>query len=221
MENKEKYTMPAFYMDSDHSDVIDYTHQAIKGISNKKDQIIQLFYTVRDGFRYNPYHVVLKPYALKASHLLTKDYGYCIEKSNLFAAAARVLGVPSRLGFANVRNHLATSKLEEYLKNDLLVFHGYAEVYLEGKWVKATPVFDTELCKKMGVAPLDFDGEQDSVFQESDKTGNPFMDYVDDHGVFHDVPLVEFENEMRKHYPHLFNHQIRTDKFHFEFEERS
>lgn len=220
MENMEKYTKAAFYMDSNHPAVIDYTKEAVKGISDKKEQIIRLFYTVRDGFKYNPYYVILKPYALKASYLLTKDYGYCIEKSNLFAAGARVLGVPSRLGFANVRNHLATSKLEAFLKNDLLVFHGYAEVYLDGKWIKATPVFDKQLCERMGVAPLDFDGEQDSVFQESDKTGNPFMDYVDDHGVFDDVPLVEFEEEMRKHYPHLFQQQIRADKFHFEFEER-
>lgn len=219
MDEMEIYLKAGVYTDSDHPNVINYTRKNIIGISNPKDQVIALYKAVRDDFKYNPYHVVLKPYAMKASYLLTKDYGYCVEKSNLFAACVRSLGIPSRLGYGNVRNHLGTSTIEQNLKTDLLVFHGYAEIYLNGKWIKVTPVFNASLCEKYGVEPLEFDGDHDAIFQESDKQGNPFMEYVEDHGTFADVPLKRFEAEMRQHYPHLFEKQIRTDKFTLEFDE--
>lgn len=214
----EIYLKAGIYTDSDHPSIRAYVEKHTKEKQTIKEKIIQLYYTIRDGFRYNPYHVILKPYAMKASYLLTKDYGYCIEKSNLFAACVRTLGVPSRLGFANVRNHLATGKLEAYLGTDLLVFHGYTELFIDEKWVKATPVFDIGLCEKLNVLPLDFDAENDSIFQESDKIGNPFMDYVDDLGIYADLPVERFKEEMQKHYPHLFKQNIYDGKFVFEFE---
>ena len=211
------YLQPAFYTDSDHPAIIAYTHRITDGYDGLTAKLQALFVAVRDGFHYNPYKVILKPFALKASYLLTKNYGYCIEKSNLLAACARVLGVPSRLGFANVRNHLATNRLEEYLKTDLLVFHGYTELFLNDKWVQVTPVFDQAICDKLGVSPLEFDGENDCIFQQSDKKGNPFMEYVEHHGTFDDVPLAAFIAEMRKHYAHLFVKPIHTDKFQLDF----
>lgn len=213
----QNYLQPGFYTDSDHPEVIAYVQRVTAGKTHATEQLRALFDAVRDDFRYNPYRVILKPYALKASHLLTKDYGYCIEKSNLFVAGARALGIPARLGFANVRNHLATEKLEQYLRTDLLVFHGFAEVFLEDRWVKVTPVFDRALCDKLGVEPLEFDGVNDCIFQQSDKSGKPFMDYVHDHGTFADVPLDAFIAEMRRVYPHLFVQPIRTDRFEFDF----
>jgi len=216
----KQYLQAGFYTNSDHPKVIEYTQSVIRGISDKQQQLIALFYAVRDGFRYNPYHLILKPYALKASFLLTKDYGYCVEKSNLFAACARVLGVPSRLGYGNVCNHLGTKDIEQKLKTNILVFHGFTEVFINDQWVKATPVFNKELCQKLGVEPLDFDAKTDCIFQESDKDGNPFMEYIHDYGTFADVPFEKFKTELLKFYPHLFDKQIRTDKFTIEFDER-
>lgn len=212
------FTEPGVYTDSNHPAVIAYAESMTKGKTTMQEKMIALYYAVRDGFRYNPYHIVLKPYALKASYLLTKDYGYCVEKSNLFAACARVLGVPSRLGFSNVRNHLGTGKIEDYLGTDVLAFHGFAEIYLNGKWIKVTPVFNKELCDKYGVDSLEFDGKNDAVFQVSDKSGRPFMEYVADHGVFSDVPVERFEAELRKQYPHLFKEPIKNSRFILEFE---
>ena len=135
MENQLiQYTIPGFFTDSDHPTVIEYATKHTLEITAPKEQAIALYYDIRDGFWYNPYHIILKPFALKASHMLTKDYGYCVEKSNLYAAATRALGIPSRLGYGNVRNHLATGGIEETLGTDLLVFHGYTELYLDGKW---------------------------------------------------------------------------------------
>ncbi len=212
-----KYLEAGIYTDSDHPAVVAYTQKITQNIKGLSAKVVALYYAVRDDFKYYPYHLILKPAYLKASHLLSKDYGYCVEKSNLFAACLRVLGIPSRLCFANVRNHLATEKVEAYLQTDLMVFHGFVELYLEGKWVKATPVFNKELCQKLGVAPLDFDGKEDAIFQESDKSGNPFMSYEHDYGSFSDVPFELFVGELKRHYPHIFAQRVNTGKIIVDF----
>lgn len=217
MNDHKTYLQPGFYTDSDHPSVIAYTHKLIAGMEDKKAQVVRIYEAVRDDFKYYPYHLILKPYALKASYLLTKDYGYCVEKSNLFAACMRVLGIPSKLSYANVRNHLATDKVEDYLKTDLMVFHGFVEIFFNGKWIKATPVFNKDLCVRLGVAVLDFDGENDAVFQESDKSGNPFMEYVHDYGTFSDVPFELFLSELKRNYPHIFVKKVHTEKIIIDF----
>ena len=213
----DSYLQPGFYTDSNHVDVIAYTERKIKGISDSKEQIIRLYNSIRDEFRYNPYQLILKPYALKASFLLSKNSGYCVEKSNLFAACMRVIGIPSRLCYANVRNHLATEKVENYLKTDLMVFHGFVEIYFNEKWIKLTPVFNKELCDKLGVSVLEFDGENDAVFQESDKDGKPFIHYEKDYGWFSDVPFDLFVAELKEYYPHIFKNKILTDQIIVDF----
>ncbi len=118
--------------------------------------------------------------------LLAKGYGFCITKAVLLAAGARVWGIPSRLGFADVRNHLTSERLRWAMGTDLFIWHGFVELFLEGRWVKATPAFDRFLCEKVGVAPLAFDGTRDSVFQAADVEGNRFMEYVKDRGHYSD-----------------------------------
>ncbi len=213
----DPYLSAGYYTNSDHPAIVNFVEENIANISTLKDKIICLYNSVRDKFKYYPYHLILKPNALRASVLVQKDYGYCVEKSNLFAACMRVIGVPSRLCFANVRNHLATDRVEAYLKTDLMVFHGYVEIYFNSKWIKCTPVFDTELCNRLGVSVLDFDAENDSVFQESDKAGNPFMTYEHNYGCFRDLPFELFLSELKKYYPHLFETRINTEKIIIDF----
>jgi transglutaminase-like putative cysteine protease len=118
------------------------------------------------------------------------------------AACARALGIPARLYFANVRNHIGTARLEKRLKTDLMVFHGYTELWLQGRWVATTPAFDRGLCAKLGVAPLAFDGVTDAIFQEFDG-GRRFMEYVEDHGAHADLPFDAMIAQWRLHYPHI------------------
>ncbi len=198
------YLDSAYFINSDHPDVVAYTLDSVGGLSDPIEQVIQLYYAVRDGFKYNPYEVVLRPEAMQASYLLGKNSGYCTEKAILLAAGARVLGVPSRLTFADVRNHIGTEKLQEHLKTDVMVFHGATELFMHGKWVKATPAFNLELCQKLGVDALEFDGLEDSVFQSFDPNRGLFMEYVTDHGHFPDMPFDLFVAALQQHYPHLF-----------------
>jgi transglutaminase-like putative cysteine protease len=113
---------------------------------------------------------------------------------------ARARGIPSRLHFANVRNHVGTARLEKMLGTDLLVYHGYTELWLGGRWVAATPAFNRQLCERLGVAPLTFDGVNDSVFQAYDREAGRFMEYVTDHGTHPGIPFEAMIAEWRVHY---------------------
>ncbi len=125
-------------------------------------------------------------------------------KSILLSACARNLDIPARLGFADVKNHLNTKKLREAMGTDVFIYHGYAELFLEGKWVKATPAFNLDLCKNFNVKPLEFDGREDSIFHPLDQTGNKHMEYLKDRGTFADLPLPDIIEESKKWYPQFF-----------------
>ncbi len=202
------YLAPGKYIDSNHPNVVAFAHEHTQAAQTPTEKAIALYLAIRDGFRYDPYTINLKEEGMTASNLLERDYGYCVEKANLLAACARVVGVPSRLGFANVRNHIGVERYTKVLRTDVLVFHGYTDLYLNGQWVKATPAFNKELCARYQVAPLAFNGTEDSIFQEFTDDGQQYMEYLHDYGVFADVPRELFIEQLAKHYPHLFNQQV-------------
>lgn len=202
-ENMQQYLQPTVLVDSDNPAVQAFARQAVGDATDEVEQAVRLYYAVRDGFRYDPYYVNLTEDGLKASTMLARGSGYCVEKANLMAASARCLGIPARFGFADVINHLGSSKLRDSLRSDVFAFHGYVELYLNGKWVKATPAFNQELCAMMGVEPLEFNGLEDSIFQEHETEGG-YMEYLHDHGTFADIPREYMIEVLRKHYPHLF-----------------
>jgi transglutaminase-like putative cysteine protease len=196
---------PGRFVDSDHPRIIAYAREHGIGES-PRERAVSLYYAIRDGFRYNPWGVYMQPEAFLASDALRRGAAHgahCVDKANILAACSRVQGIPSRLHFANVRNHIGTARLEAHLGSDLLVYHGYCELWLGGRWVAATPAFNRELCERLGVAPLEFDGVEDSVFQEYDQKAGRFMEYVTDHGAHVDVPFDEMVAAWRHHYPSI------------------
>jgi transglutaminase-like putative cysteine protease len=200
------------YIDSDNERIIAFARSTVTGITDKKRQAIELYYAVRDGFPYNPYRLSFDKNQYKASFVIEAGEGFCIQKAILLAAAARAIGIPARLGFGNVRNHLATKKLLELMKTDLFVFHGYTVLNIDGIWVKATPAFDKKLCDKFRIHPLEFDGTSDSVFQPYDLGGARHMEYVHDYGIFADFPYEMMIEELKIHYPHLIEYYQLKDK---------
>jgi len=214
----QQFLSPTEFLDSDHDSVREYAEKNTVGASNDTERAIKLYYAVRDDFQYDPYVLDLRRESLRASKLLTRKRGYCVEKAVLLAAAARSVGIPSRLSFYIVRNHIATEKLAKALEKDYLVFHGAAEMFLEGKWVKATPAFNRRLCDFLGVDPIEFDGTSDAIFQEYDRKGNVFMEYLHEYGAFDDMPYQMFLDELEKHYPHITNNpRFVTDGLIYDF----
>jgi transglutaminase-like putative cysteine protease len=203
----EPYLIPTPFIESEHPAVVAFAREAAGSAPSERERVVRLFYAVRDGIRYDPYTCGLSPELFRASITLERRRSFCIPKAILLAAGARALGVPSRLGFADVRNHLATRRFLELLRTDLFVFHGYTELFLGGRWVKATPAFNRSLCEKFGVEPLDFDGMEDAVLHPFDGEGKRFMEYVRDRGSFADLPLEEMGRAFRGHYGHLFDEQ--------------
>lgn len=200
----EEYLQPTYYIDSDHPDIIAFAEQ--HGRSGKTDtkKAIEIYYAVRDGIRYNPYSIEPIKESMKASTILMRRHGYCVAKAVVLAACLRSRKIPARLGFADVRNHLNTERLKKLMGTDVFVYHGYTEIFLNGKWVKATPAFNLELCNNFNVKPLEFDGTKDSVFHPFDKSGNFHMEYVKDHGVFSDLPWDLIIEDSMKRYPLYF-----------------
>lgn len=199
------YLKPAKCVDSDASSIRFYAQQMTKELNTKKQKAIALYYAVRDGWQYYPYEVTLDERKLKASHVLNRESkrGHCIDKACLLAALVRTIGIPSRLCFGSVINHIGTGKVEKLLKTNVLAFHGYVELFLEGKWVKATPAFNKELCERLNVAPLEFDGKTDSLFQEYDQQQGKFMEYIEEYGHFDDIPIELMAQTFIRYYPHL------------------
>ncbi|MGP9810319.1 transglutaminase-like domain-containing protein [Rhodopseudomonas sp. NSM] len=194
---------PAEFVDSDHPEVRALAAQATAGAATPDDKLRALYLAVRDGVRYDPYVDFRSAEVFRGSSVLRAQRGYCVGKAAAFAALCRASGIPARVRFADVRNHLATENLTKSMGTDLFAWHGYTECWNAGRWVKASPTFNLTLCQKLGVAPLDFDGRTDSVMQAFDTKDARFMEYVRDHGAYFDVPVKFLQAEMFAHYPHL------------------
>jgi transglutaminase-like putative cysteine protease len=203
-EDFDVYLRPTRFIDCDHPAVVAFAKTSAADAANETDQAVRIFYAVRDQIKYDPYSIDPAEDKFKASVVLGKKAGYCVGKAILLAAAARAIGIPSRLRFADVRNHLTTERLKEIMKTDLFIHHGYTELFLNGRWVKATPTFNLSLCERFGVKPLDFDGIHDAIFHEFDRKGNRHMEYVYDHGPFSDLPYDMIIAAFRKNYPIYF-----------------
>jgi transglutaminase-like putative cysteine protease len=198
------YLKSASYVDSSHRSVLRFSQENVKGES-ARERAVSLYYAVRDKIRYNPFLDFTRTDVFRASAVLEAGQGFCIGKASLLAACARAAGIEARVGFADVKNHLTTPRLAETMGSDLFVYHGYTEMRLEGKWVKATPAFNLALCTRFRVKPLEFDGREDSIFHPFDEDDRRHMEYLRDRGVYADVPVDEIQRAFREAYPKFYN----------------
>jgi hypothetical protein len=199
-DDLEACRAPGKLVDSDAAVVVEFARRVVGEARDPPERARRLYLAVRDEIRYDPYRIGRRAEEHRASVALERGWGYCVSKAALLAAGARSVGIPSRLGFADVRNHLTSDRLRRALGTDLMVFHGYTELHLGGRWVKATPAFNRELCEKVRIAPLEFDGEHDSLFQPLDLEGRRHLEYVQDRGVRLDVPVEEMWAAWREVY---------------------
>ena len=198
-----QYLSSARYIDSEHPAVSAFAKQHALG-KNPREKAVALYYAVRDKIRYNPFLDFSRPEAFRASAVLEAGEGFCVGKASLLAACARAAGIEARVGFADVKNHLTTPRLAETMGSDLFVYHGYTDLGIDGRWVKATPAFNLALCTRFRVKPLEFDGRADSIFHPFDQDERRHMEYLRDRGVFTDVPVDEIQRAFREAYPKFY-----------------
>jgi transglutaminase-like putative cysteine protease len=194
------YLRPTVCVESEAPAVRAFVARITAGATTPRERAVRLFYAVRDEIRYDPYGVVLTEDGLRATTVLERGAGFCIAKAIVLAAGARAVGIPARLGFADVRNHLTTERLRAQMGTDIFAFHGFTELHLDGRWVKATPTFNRSLCDRFGVKALEFDGASDSLLHPFDAAGQRHMEYVRDRGSSVDVPLEEVRAVFLEHY---------------------
>ncbi len=186
---EKRYLEPTAMIQSDHPAVVELVKELTAGITDSVTKAVKLFYFVRDGIWYDPYYPFHRPEFYQASRILADRKGYCVSKAVVLCALARAAGIPARLAFADVKNHLATRQLLEHMGSDRFVYHGYNQFRLEGRWVSAAATFNRQLCARHRVDPLDFDGRHDAVLQPYNRHKQQFMEYLCYHGTFSDVPL--------------------------------
>jgi len=203
MTPMQNYLVSTYFIDHESEAVQDFVGRIVGSIDEPRTKAVRLFNAVRDDLWYDPYNVNLKRDAYRASVILQGTTAYCVPKAIVLAAAGRAVGLPTRLGYADVRNHLATPRLLEQLGTDVFAFHGFTEIFLEDRWVKVTPTFNSRLCERFGVLPLEFDGTSDALFQPFDATGRRHMEYIRDRGSFADFPFEEMLRVYAEIYPSL------------------
>jgi transglutaminase-like putative cysteine protease len=199
-----EYLKPGRFIDSDHPAVIAFATAKVAGKSDR-ERAVSLYYAVRDGVRYNPFQNFMSDDVYRGSACLERGEGWCVPKAALLAACLRSTGIPARVGFADVKNHLTSPELTRRMGTDLFVFHGYCDVLLEGRWVKATPAFNLSLCTRFRVKPLEFDGTEDSIFHPFDEDNRKHMEYVANRGTYADVPVELIKRTFSEVYPDYYN----------------
>jgi hypothetical protein len=200
MNDMEKYLRPSPTIDSDNKSIRQKATDLTRGKETVEDKAKSLFYWVRDNIKYNPLVPVEIFEDYKASKTLKRGEGFCVEKAAVLAAFARTVGIPARLHLADIRNHLVSGRVREVLGTNLFTYHGWTELHIEGKWVKATPAFDLKMCQENRIIPVEFDGKNDAIFPSHNMDGKLHIEYVADHGHRVDVPVDEILAAWLKYY---------------------
>jgi transglutaminase-like putative cysteine protease len=201
-DSNDVYLAPAEYVDSDHPAIMACVAKTIRPGMSDAEKARRLYLAARE-VRYDPDLDYTDPEIFRASSVLRQGAGYCVGKAALYAALCRAAGLPARVAFGDVTNHLSSEKLREKMGTNYFAWHGFTEVLIGERWVKASPTFNATLCDRFGVPALDFDGDTDALLQAYDGEGRTFMRYEVLHGAFHDVPVKFLIAEMARRYPSL------------------
>jgi len=197
----DKYLQPTYFIDSDSDLVQNTASNLVSDLKDKKQKVINLFYWTRDKIKYDAYSLSSLKRQYKASRIIREKKGWCVQKAIVLTSLARAAGIPAKLHFADIRNYQTPDKLKKTIGTDIFLYHGYTEFYLNGKWVKATPAFNKELCDKFGYKTVEFDGVHDAILPARTLKDERYVEYLMDRGSNHDLPFKDIFNTFFEKYP--------------------
>ena len=211
MTETHTLTEPTYFLDHRSPEVREFVDRALPDRdAPPREMAVRLHDAVRDGIRYEVYDADLTREGVRASSILRRGRGFCVHKSIVYAAAARSVGIPTRLVYGDVRNHLASERLLDLMGDDLFTFHALVSVRIEDTWIRATPVFNTLLCRLYGIRPLEFDGREDSYYHPFDTRGRRHMEFVRWRGEYDDFPYDTVVGGIAANHPKLVGPELVT-----------
>ncbi|MEW5764008.1 MAG: transglutaminase-like domain-containing protein [Acidobacteriota bacterium] len=178
-------------VDCDEPEIKALAARVTDGARDAGEAAVRLFAFVRDGIRYIPFAPFLAIEDYHGRAALERGYGFCTQKSSLLVGLCRAAGIPARFRYADLVNHNLPGRLGWVLGSDRMIYHTYVEIFLDGRWLKATPSFEKSLCEKMGWRLVEFDGTKDAVLHALDLSGRPHIEYVQDRGALPHIPLAD------------------------------
>jgi transglutaminase-like putative cysteine protease len=223
MEDLSIYLQPTEFLDFDKKRVKETAIKITKDLNEDKEKAVALFYWVQNKIKYNMFTYYPKIKAnLKASVTLRRMNGFCMSKATLLSTFARAVGIPARIHMVDIINHKISKRVVDLMGTKAFHCHAYSEIYLNGKWVKATPVFDRETSIKGGFLPIiEFDGENDALFAPIDEKGSIFVEYIADWGSYADVPIDKIDEIFSEKYSQWYNGDINLFQEQFRMKKES
>ena len=199
MSEMKNYLKCTEIIDCDEASVKEKALEVTRGLKTDKDKAIALYYFVRDKIKHNAYTPLYDSSRYKASATLKAAYGMCQNKAILLVALARAAGIPARLGLVDVEDYQLSEKFKQMIGGvNVMPLHGFAELYIDGRWVHASPAYDLATCQKKGFIPVEFDGVNDAKDSEYTKAGQLHMKHIKYHGPYEDLPLDEIYSYYRE-----------------------
>lgn len=189
MDNVADFLKSTPGVESDHPRIRELAGNITEGAQDPHQAARQLFLWVRDTIKYGVNQPFFLPEHFRATRIIERGQGFCVQKAVVLAALARASTIPARLVFADIINHMAPTWAQDLMGTNLFVYHCYTEMHLGGRWVQATPAFNRVLSDTHGFPLVEFDGKNDAIFPPTNQSGGPFVEYVKSHGSFADVPL--------------------------------
>ncbi len=195
MNVMEEYLKCTEVIDCDAKYVKEKAQALTEGLETAREKAVALYYFARDEIKHNPYAPMQVRENYKATVTLERGSGTCEHKAVVLVALCRAAGIPARLGYVDIRDHLLSEKFRQMIGGDnLLIQHGYVEIYIDGKWIHACPAYDLATCQKAGFVPVDFDGINNAKDSPYNQEGKPHIEHVKDHGHYADFPWDEIVN---------------------------
>ena len=199
MPETENFLKCTEIIDCDSNSIKGKALEVTKGLKTDKEKAVALFYFVRDKIKHNAYVPLYDANRYKASSTLKEGNGMCQNKAILLVALARAVGIPARLGFVDVEDNQLSDSFKQMIGGvNTMPFHGFAELYIDGRWVHASPAYDLATCRKKGFIPVEFDGVNDAKDSEYTKSGQLHMKHIQYHGPYEDLPLDEIYSYYRE-----------------------
>ena len=207
----QDYLQASLEIDCNHPAIIELSERLTRDCSTASDKAVKLFNYVRDECHYNMYATTGEREAYLSSTILASGQGWCLQKAILLASLGRAAAIPSRLILVSIRNHKSPPEAVEFMGTNVFSPHAYNHFFLNNHWVKAAATFDREICQRIQVATVEFDGLNDAILPATDLNGQPYIEYLEEYGYFAEIPWEMIIENSYKLYGDIAHHWLRAE----------